>query len=287
MVEDIQIHVQESLLQGHRNPISGLLLVIFIHLYISRVHLVEQQGAEGQQMVKIVGLAAVAVTVHRRNEEVAEREFLKLHGRHTETVGTGQFGTERQHLGGKVGFHQRVGKDIVDILAIVGPADTLLACLVVQARDDAHERNDARAAKGVAQCDIEQRHIMNRMEQRHQQALVGEHYRRLDARCRAWLPHEFHLVKCHLCLPHCRGYRYHLNLRAFSLERLDRHSAETLAIAVDEQRSWIVRSFGEHSLQARRVPPEVGDAFTLEAVKQLDLGSREDAEAHKHQLGIS
>ena len=202
LVEHVEIHVQERLLQGHLHTIGNLLFIVIVGHGISPLHLVEQQAAKRHQVIQIIGLAPVSVAIHRWLEQVAEGKRLELHSGNAETVGAGQFGRECQHLGGKIGLHQRVGKDIVDILAVVSIACLLLAGLVMQARDNAHERDDARSAQGVTQRDIQQRHTVHRVQQRHQQSLVGEHNRRLDAWRLTPVPHELHLVKGDLGLPH-------------------------------------------------------------------------------------
>ena len=123
---------------------------------------------------------------------------------------------------------------------------------------------------------------MNRVQQGHQQALVGQDDGRLDARFFLVAQHTFHFVERLLGLPYRRGHGDHSDFLIDSRQRLQWHGIETTTVAVNEQGTRIMGRMLQQGGNARIVPPEIGFAASLEMVKQLDLGDRQHTESHEH-----
>ena len=97
LIEHIDIHDQEGLLQRQFHAIASVVPIIFGHLicplFGSCRHVLHQQVAEGQQAVQILRPrlphSRRVLAVHGGREQVVERQVLKLGSRHPEAVGTG------------------------------------------------------------------------------------------------------------------------------------------------------------------------------------------------------
>ena len=129
---------------------------------------------------------------------------------------------------------------------------------------------------------------MNRVQQGHQQVLIGQNDGSFDVVGILFIsPHRLHESKSLLGLSHIGRHSHHTHLGRAAIERLQLFGTKSLAIAIDEQCSGVMRRLVELLLNARIIPPEVGLSGLIEAVKQLDLGNRQHTKAHKHQPGIS
>ena len=174
-----------------------------------------------------------------------------------------------------MGLDERVGQDVVNVLAVIGTLTTLLAGLMMHPGHDVHERDDARRAQRIAQRDVKRTRGVYRMQQGHQQVLVGQHNGGLYVTHTVSIfPHRLHQLECLLGLSHIRRDRDHRHIGALAVKGLQRFCPKPLAVAIDEQRPGVVGSLFELYLHAGVIPPEIGLASLVKAVEKFGLGYR-------------
>ena len=128
---------------------------------------------------------------------------------------------------------------------------------------------------------------MHRVQQGHEQVLVGQDNGRLDTYRGFPFTHEYHLIEGLLGLAHGRRHGNHPQCGLRPLQWGHRHRAEPLAVTVDQQCGRIMRRLVEQSLDARIVPPKIGLVVILELLEQGDFGSREDTKADEHKTLVA
>ena len=128
---------------------------------------------------------------------------------------------------------------------------------------------------------------MHRVQEGHQQVLIGQDYRSVDTHRAALAAHEFHLVKGLLGLAHRRGDGDHAQGLLLIVKRFERLCLKPLTVTFNEQGSRVMRGSLEHTINACVIPPEIGKTIPLEMVKQFDFGGRQDTKSHKHHPTIT
>ena len=123
---------------------------------------------------------------------------------------------------------------------------------------------------------------MNRVQQGHEKILIGQHDGGVNADTSTLLMHEFHLVESLFCLPNGRWHSHHSQGLFHGFQRGNRHRPKTLAVAIDEQGSRVMRRLVKHRAHSRIIPPEISLVVALETFKKLNLGSREDTKADQN-----
>ena len=108
LVQHVNIHHQEGVLQRHDRTV--FLIVTVLAGRDRSIHPLHQHIAEGCQVVQIIALllSLIARTVHRRREQILERQFAKLTSRDSKAVGARQVQRHGHGLTSEIGLDERM-----------------------------------------------------------------------------------------------------------------------------------------------------------------------------------